>query len=1439
MATGARRGTTFPQTKGDDNPNYSNPLAVAHSDYNNLVNYFGTAKGGVKPEDLQHITAETLAQAFAGKNGLTTERIHEHYEDGRGWWTAFAPVRVMEMNEVTTIDTWDSATMVLSPEDAAPQLITHREESHVFTMSRYALGAKFRMDFFKTARGQKVYSGAVKTLVSSSWIAAKIQTGYAALDSTQTLLINERGSGRAYNDLLDATTIERDGFGILNKSPKGIYRLNTRADAIADSSKKVWDMVVLTSGTLDLLAQSGFHTEAFRVGEAKASLALSLGGKSLQGIFPGKVIYEDAIWRLANTTEDDIRQFRTRSQVGEWYFNYGTSQYDSDDVQAALSIMIPSMDQDGYKLQQIKKLINVSTRFTDDGELGPYTKLMLQNLPSILQRAGLKDVDQMIDPYVYKTDASSNRDKQDKLHGYAIIENYGDADIRYFTVDQNIKHGKASKRLFEKEGVVTQQDVLNIKNLQTLVDSLYNLDDISDESMQGYFAAIAVNPENAVTPGDNSSFFLKSNQFGSVMPPYVEVTPSNQVSDVNPPTKLYVLDPRDMTRKLYIYAVRSDVKADIARDYGGSANARNVATPGQTWSFFLSEKMFDDALPAADRLAAINAGIDVGAPSDDHTARGNNYIYANRAAVNSYKYYSTTAKRGTETPTDVGLGATDVQGYGIPLHVQAPKRPYAFGNIAGIRTLAQMYINNDSRGWDENILKTAAEGVRSLDLYFTVLKQHYPLCKWTDPNFVPTYMKTGDSDMDSMNAAINNLWDHVKYPLMIRVPSALSDAAGNIGIEVMSPGTGVAIGRNAIGFTPAKSRAILHEMGFTFDGTAGSGKNPLVLADSAAAATKLEAVLARPEIDESIKSELLRDGGRELFAFYRDVHSNLGSKFQEDARRIAFRGNMGDLSSFAYLWQSVFQSDASDEKVARAMNGILGLCQARTSARDLTLAQVNKLKESSFPTSRADEEAKRAIAASRTATLGGTRQSSNGLWVNSRLTISEKVWHNIARMLSNTTSAEITEKFYKLIVRPSDPKDQTKPLAGVMASRLTATDTTNIPSIRTSMATEFAYGKAKRSKSLGIFGVTDLLGDSGATTTKRTRDSGSLYGGVPDVDDDLINGLSDYGVGKSRVPNTMFSNAKSPFYETVDYQDKYGRSLQAQADDVVSKKKWLVFRINEIYRLCETDWMVRIPALMLTLTKVHKHSVFTLLDKNLPIPFSCFILFKPHITLAMGAGMWAKGGAETAENGYNYNDAVLQLNGMNKQWHLHYSKWMGTHIYDPSNFVIFRDIRFEGYISGHDDKYYDDPESFEPTNLDYDRSMWAIDCGGNLTIDDIPEVLTTSFKYTDKQFPYNLLNRKDIFSRDQQLLPSGIYTLTTWRLNQINSNTWIDRTTFAKEKNSTWINEAMYQGPQRNWDPVKKAYKKQIKGRGHLGKVVNLIVYFLSFFFSHSSYSWY
>ncbi len=181
----------------------------------------------------------------------------------------------------------------------------------------------------------------------------------------------------------------------------------------------------------------------------------------------------------------------------------------------------------------------------------------------------------------------------------------------------------------------------------------------------------------------------------------------------------------------------------------------------------------------------------------------------------------------------------------------------------------------------------------------------------------------------------------------------------------------------------------------------------------------------------------------------------------------------------------------------------------------------------------------------------------------------------------------------------------------------------------------------------------------------------------------------------------------------------------------------------------------------------------------------------------------------------------IGLDHAHNQWEINLSIYLGCAVFDTANYYVIPNACLRGYIGGYNSVPFLDPENPNFDSLhETNASIFVFDCGGNQKRRDIPDPLTLSFRYQERFFKGCNMARRDVFARKDPLLPCAFYYLYIWGYNRINHNRSLDISTIEKRKMSTYINEVMLPGPQKNWNSNDNAYSHFKPGSGHISKIL-------------------
>ncbi len=401
----------------------------------------------------------------------------------------------------------------------------------------------------------------------------------------------------------------------------------------------------------------------------------------------------------------------------------------------------------------------------------------------------------------------------------------------------------------------------------------------------------------------------------------------------------------------------------------------------------------------------------------------------------------------------------------------------------------------------------------------------------------------------------------------------------------------------------------------------------------------------------------------------------------------------------------------------------------------------------------------------------GNPSGADSTFVNSRLTIADGKWEYLARR----NAAPVDP------IRPSDPRNT-----------LFALEWANANDRNERMTFARADG--------GIFGSEGMYGNrQGRSVSSRDRA--------------LREDFEVTGAARGSVFSAEFADA---FVDTVGYEDRYGHA-QADSMFVQTTKKNLVARTNGLIKM-ELDAVTKLGALLYCLTEAHWDNVVANSKAGLPGFGSSLIIAQPWMRFRGAAGVWFKAGI--ARTGVEYDDTSLQLNVENKKWMLHLTVWIGCTIFDTTGYMIVPNLDFRGLQSGFDSSFIEDSDNFDINNIDFEttNSMFVFDIG-NVSPRTLPDPITLSGRYHRDSFPAQRFSDMDRYfgTTGHPTYNSALFYCARWGFHRIGAH-GPDHDSFVAMRESDYVNEVMYTGRQRNYNPQTGDYTILTPGTGHIDK---------------------
>jgi hypothetical protein len=825
-----------------------------------------------------------------------------------------------------------------------------------------------------------------------------------------------------------------------------------------------------------------------------------------------------------------------------------------------------------------------------------------------------------------------------------------------------------------------------------------------------------------------------------------------------------------------------------------------------------------EELPGGRKVMYVLAPNDAGALIKQYVyvtrnvAKAGSPVNANTPAI---YFLSPAGVAGAAASVPVGYAAAATedaaQGYDAAVLVTAPPRAYGYGGINGLRTLAALHGAVNNRGWNSDFLEKVHRGIQSLDGLIAALHEIHPLNPMFEGKFIPAFQRCPDERLNNMNVCIQSLWDKIHYPIMVR--SANGRLSTPVDFVARDDVPKVAFGRSeAVGIGRHMGLGFRRDTGeVEYEGLPRSATY-LQGANRATFEGELLKLLNSPLLDSGIKQKLKSDHGKSLFTAYA---SSLGASYAKNSK-----GATTTSPDFIVFFQNEVLPELLNGKMseaAKAFNGVLNMATSKNTIKELTPQFVDTIKKAAVQSQgKGSKKRTDAVVALGAAATPG--------WVNSRLVLDQAVWNKVSRDVNADSDHYV--KYYRMVIRPSLRSDQTVALAGeLLGDAASVFNPRSYDTPRGNLKKQIQFAGPHQGRGVGFFEHLNLM-DAGSNNKRRAyAGPGELYGPISSAANAFASQLSvsEYSEEDGtpqRIPGTMINTpVDSPFYTSVRQTDMRGTHVH-DATTVV-QKKWLVWRMAEIEKECGSDDIVRMAAQLGLFSRVNKNTLLTWINKKIPLLFDCWVVGMPFMRFSMGDGCWFLPGPNTARIGYNYENLILQLDGVHMKWYLQLSMYLGTTVYDSSNFLILTSLVFKGYHGGWNLVPFLRPNEFGVDMVaDSNSSIFVMNCGGNLTLKDIPQPITLTGRYNENAFQYNLANRRAIFQNNKPHLPCSLYYASVWGFTDFNRNTTFNTKTYASERNSTYRNDIMFSGTQRNYNPATKSYGEPIMGQSHVAPIL-------------------
>lgn len=692
-----------------------------------------------------------------------------------------------------------------------------------------------------------------------------------------------------------------------------------------------------------------------------------------------------------------------------------------------------------------------------------------------------------------------------------------------------------------------------------------------------------------------------------------------------------------------------------------------------------------------------------------------------------------------------------------------PSRPYGYGSLPGLRYLASLYKNTGGTVYApwEDIFEIAYKGVRAFERMAKIVRRVIPVSPLNDPNNLPDFLRSinGEYNKDTL------LWialvsETTSYPFLMR---AFKVDARTLLVSSNKARGGVVV-RKQVSLKDISNDHAAELLRSIKDTRTGDDIDAAVLQKSFSDLLMLDNI--PNQIVKALTDPVEYNRLNKIFVAWS------GDKFN-NLYRVDFRTNFSkdapvagaELSTFLYTVQSLLVLDAIDINVSK-VTLIRGILEAMTNnVRFVKTVSVEFLQSiAANPDPISSSAAPKSVF--------NAADASN--WINTRLTLSRDTWIQLLK----------TKKLKDSIFQPANPSNPLKPLFQDYAP-----DSDDV-------VEQFASALNTRADPLvhqfSLFKRSWIKDDDETTSASRRRFEAG-------------NGLSSLLADSLQDAVALQSTSSDMSLSTLGNQGE-SRKLILRSN--------LFVRLEELQRSAkntQSRWFAR----ALLFSRTHKDNVSALISTNVPPLFSSYIFLRPFIQQHMGSGLWARGGLETAETGYNYDMAELTGDAIHDLWTYKFVCYANPFLKNPRNWIVKKHISFKKYICGRDASFFTDPRSFRREGRIEEASLFAFCVGGELTAADIPDPLSLTGMLDVNDFPFNFDKRVELFRQGLLQIPI-LYYVNLWQFHKLNENRPSpDPYTFLSVANSKRRNVTTYRGDMKKYNTASKKHSDFHLGTSH------------------------
>jgi hypothetical protein len=465
--------------------------------------------------------------------------------------------------------------------------------------------------------------------------------------------------------------------------------------------------------------------------------------------------------------------------------------------------------------------------------------------------------------------------------------------------------------------------------------------------------------------------------------------------------------------------------------------------------------------------------------------------------------------------------------------------------------------------------------------------------------------------------------------------------------------------------------------------------------------------------------------------------------------------------------------------------------------------------------------------------VGAAESSSSNTaqyWINTGLMVSSTIWRRIHNEISSILTILATpgqgneshrlklSTLYNTPIRPMMGNDYGKPLSGdpitdkQFAVELQARPAQGVAMIR-SLAENMSQAMVRGRNSEWL---ADERRSSNETSFLRSEKLKTHVRDVESLTRDLSS--SRFGTDSQRisVPTEFMmrdpsSSGRSPYM--------VGVQMETEASGIIDgsiEPQYLKYRLSEIDKQFEADIFGRMFAYLWCFSPIHMKVIENLVSHRVKPWGVGHVMLRPFEKDLTGAVLFTVGDPQVAQSGFNAAISSSSFTQQTNKYNIVFAAELGCTIYQQDKVLWLNSQTMHGNKSGMGGDMYTEKDSFAIERASRpEKDGFIVFVGDNLDIKDIPPCVSITSQYNTDRYG-SLVNNKAVLSTPEQHLPGLIYTITRFRLNELNPAQWNPRASFWEEKFGAFTNTDCYSEDHRHWNAATRSYANYYMGNWHL-----------------------